>query len=157
LALGLRADDFDSWGRETTGNIGTAVDLGAASSLFANVGTSFTAPTMSQLFNPIYGDAGLEPQGGKTFELGWRYAGVDGRLSLETTLWHTNLDDVITYDGAIVNPRSTSGFGQYTNRDRQRTEGIELAGSFAFTDRLAIDGNYTYTSSDAKAEGGDWQ
>src|SRR5690606_26447934 len=47
LALGLRADDFDSWGRETTGNIGIAVDLGAASSLFANVGTSFTAPTMS--------------------------------------------------------------------------------------------------------------
>jgi vitamin B12 transporter len=100
VALGIRSDDFDSWGR---------------------------------------------------------YNGSDGRLALETTAWHTNLDDVIVYDGAIVNPRSPSGFGQYANRDRQRTEGVELAGSFALTDRLMIDGNYTYTRSDHKAIGGDWE
>jgi vitamin B12 transporter len=157
VALGLRVDEFDSWGRETTGNVGLAVQLGAASSLFVNVGTSFTAPTMSQLFNPVYGDAHLKPQGGETVELGWRYNGADERLALESTLWHTVLDDVIVYDGAIVNRRSTSGFGQYTNRDRQRTEGVELTARFALTDRIALDGNYTYTRSDNKAADGDWE
>jgi outer membrane cobalamin receptor len=155
LALGVRSDDFDSWGRETTGNIGFAFELGGASTLFTNFGTSFTAPNMSQLFS-IYGDPSLLPQGGETVELGWRHSGNDGGVNVEAVLWHTDLEDVVVYDGSIPNPRVSLGFGQYTNRDRQTTKGVELTASYALSASLSIDGNYTYTESNNKAEGGDW-
>lgn len=157
LALGMRSDDFDSWGRETTGNFGVAIELGRATTLFTNLGTSFTAPTMSQLFNPTYGVPTLRPQSGETAELGVRHTRGDARrFEIEATMWHSNLDDVIAFDGAIPNPRSTSGFGQYTNRDRQRTQGLEVAWRYGLTDALSLSGNYTYTESDSKTLGGDW-
>lgn len=156
LALGVRSDDYDSWGRETTGNIGVAIELGSATTLFSNFGTSFVAPSMSQLFNPTYGVLTLQPQSGETVELGVRHRGADGRLSLEAGFWHSDVDNVIAYDGAIPNPRSTSGFGQYTNRDKQRTQGVEFQWSYGLTDAISLSGNYTYTESESKAAGGEW-
>ena len=157
IALGVRSDDFDSWGQENTGNVGVAIDAGDRSTVFLNAGTSFTAPTMSQLYNPIFGVSTLKPQSAATFELGWRHTGADGRFDVETVLWHTNVDDVIAWDGSIPNPRSSFGFGEYTNRDRQQTEGVEVTGSYAFTDRLYLEGNYTHSDSANRAADADWE
>lgn len=154
LALGMRSDDFDSWGRENTGNVGISIELGAATSLYSNFGTSFTAPTMSQLFNPTYGVSTLQPQSGETAELGIRHIVGDGKLELEGTFWNTDVDNVIAYDGSIPNPRAPSGAGQYTNRDRMRTQGLELTWRYRFAEALALTGNYTYTESESKALGG---
>lgn len=154
LSLGMRSDDYDSWGRENTGNVGIAIELGRSTTLYSNFGTSFTAPTMSQLFNPTYGVPTLRPQDGETSELGVRHLVGDGKLEIEGTFWHSDLNDVIAYDGALANPRAPSGFGQYTNRDRMRTQGLELSWRYGITESLALTGNYTYTESESKAPSG---
>jgi len=157
LAFGARSDDYDTWGSETTGSVGVVFDVGAGGAIFANHGTSFTAPTLSQLLNPTYGTLDLSPQSGTTTELGYRASLADARLSLEATLWHTDLDNVIVYDATIVNPRTFNGFGQYANRDAQVTEGAELAVSYALSGALSVHGNYTRTDSKLRrGEGEEW-
>lgn len=157
LAFGVRSDDYDSWGEETTGSLGIVIDVGTNGSIFSNYGTSFTAPTMSQLFNPTYGTTDLSPQSGTTTELGYRTSLVDARLNLEATLWHTELDNVIAWDATIVNPRAPRGYGLYANRDVQVTEGAEIAANYSLSDTLSVYGNYTYTESDSRAgEGAPW-
>ena len=157
LAFGVRSDDYDTWGDETTGSLGLVIDVGTGGSIFSNYGTSFTAPTLSQLLNPTYGTLDLSPQSGTTTELGYRTSLVDSRLDLDATLWHTELDNVIVYDATIVNPRAFYGYGQYANRDVQVTQGAELTASYSVSDTLSVYGNYTYTESDLRAgEGEPW-
>lgn len=158
LAFGVRSDDYDTWGDETTGSLGVVIDVGTSGSIFSNYGTSFTAPTLSQLLNPTYGTLDLSPQSGKTTELGYRTSLVDARLNFEATLWHTELDNVIVYDATAVNPRTWNGMGQYANRDVQVTQGAEIAVNYALSDTLSVYGNYTYTESDSRTdEGAPWE
>ena len=158
LAFGVRSDDYDTWGEETTGSLGVVIDVGTGGSIFSNYGTSFTAPTLSQLLNPTYGTLDLSPQSGTTTELGYRTSLVDSRLDLEATLWHTELDNVIVYDATIVNPRAFYGYGQYANRDVQVTQGAELTASYSLSDTLSVYGNYTYTESNSrKGVGEPWE
>ncbi len=158
LAFGVRSDDYDTWGDETTGSLGVVIDVGTGGSIFSNYGTSFTAPTLSQLLNPTYGTLDLSPQSGTTTELGYRTSLVDSRLDLEATLWHTELDNVIVYDATIVNPRAFYGYGQYANRDVQVTQGAELTASYSLSDTLSVYGNYTYTESNSrKGVGEPWE
>lgn len=156
LSLGLRTDDYDSWGTETTGNIGVAWHLTEDTTLYGNAGTSFKPATMSQLFNPTYGDSSLSPESGETVEAGIRHHGIDDRLFVEATYWLTQIDDVIFYDYAVPNPRAFNGFGQYNNGEKAETSGVELKFSYDLTDTWQLDGNYTYTDSHKKAVGGDW-
>ena len=157
LAFGARSDDYDTWGSETTGSVGIVFDVGAGGAIFANHGTSFTAPTLSQLLNPTYGTLDLSPHTGTTTELGYRASLADARLNLEATLWHTELDNVIIYDATIVNPRARFGYGQYANRDAQVTEGAEIAANYALSANLSVYGNYTYTESKLRrGEGEEW-
>ena len=158
LAAGVRHDDYDSWGEETTGNAGIAFEVVKGATVFANYGTSFKAPTLSQLYDLTYGTTNLEPESGKTVELGFRQQLLDDRLSWDITTWRTELDDVIIFDYSIPNPRdSFTGFGQYNNGDEQRTRGVELNFAYAIDPALTLSGNYTYTDSHGKKVGGDWQ
>jgi vitamin B12 transporter len=157
LGLGARLDDFDSWGEEATGNVGLAYRLNESTTVFGNYGTSFTAPSMSHLFNPTYGTTDLTPESGDTVEFGVRQRLAGGRLHWDATAWHSTIDNVIVYDYTIANPRVSSGFGQYANRDKQRTQGVELQAGYALTDSLALSVNYTYTDSEATDAAGVWR
>jgi outer membrane cobalamin receptor len=154
LALGARHDSFDSWGDKDTGNIGLAWQLAENTSLFANYGTSFAAPTMSQLFNPSYGNQNLHPESGDTVEVGIRQQFGD-RVRVDLAYWDTQIDDVIFFDYTANNPNNVFG-GQYNNGEEHRSEGIELSASFDLSDAVELYGNYTYTDSQALAVGGDW-
>lgn len=156
VSLGLRTDDYDSWGTETTGNIGLAWHVTENTTLYGNAGTSFKPATMSQLFNPTYGDSSLSPESGETFEAGIRHNGMDDRLFVEATYWLTQIDDVIFYDYSVPNPRAFNGFGQYNNGEEAETSGVELKFAYDLTETLQLDGNYTYTDSHKKPVEGDW-
>ncbi len=157
LAFGVRQDDYESWGKEMTGNVGISCQLTELTAVYANTGTSFTPATMSQLFNPGYGDSSLSPETGITYELGIRQSALNNALSLEATYWNTQIDNVISFDYSIANPRRSSGFGQYNNGEKARASGAELQASYQPTDTIALDANYTYTDSQRKPVGDDWQ
>lgn len=155
LSLGIRLDDFDTWGQESTYNIGATYQLAKGTTIFANYGTSFTAPTMAQLFNPTYGSLGLRPASGKTYEGGIRQSLFGGSINWSATYWHSKTSNIIVFDYDVPNPRRDTGFGQYANRDSGRTEGLEAEVSYAVTHNLVLSGNYTYTiAREADGTGG---
>ena len=157
LALGVRYDDYESWGEQTTGNIGVSWQFTPVATLYSNVGTSFTPATLSQLYNPTYGVETLGPEDGMTYELGIRVGPETDAWHLEATYWNTQIDDAIFYDYTAENPRSSSGFGQYNNGAEARSNGIELQGDYAITPTLTLYGNYTYTDSDYRPVGDVWK
>jgi outer membrane cobalamin receptor len=156
VSAGARFDEYDSWGNETTGNLGVAWLLTPQLTLFGNVGTSFRAATLSQLFDPVYGDPTLAPESGITVEGGVRYISREERLSADVAVWRTAIDDVIFYDYSIPNPATFGGFGRYNNGAEAGTSGIEASWSLQLIDHLTLDGTYTYTDSKERPVNGDW-
>lgn len=147
LSAGVRRDDYDSWGSKNTGNLGIAINVTPNSTVFANYGTSFKAPSMSQLFDLTYGDSSLKPESGKTSEIGFRQNLFGNKVNWNITAWRSVINDVVLYDGTIPNPRASWGFGQYTNGDEQRTRGAELSAAWQINNAWSVKGNYVYTDS----------
>lgn len=154
FSAGLRQDQYEEFGSEITGKLGAAYTIAATSStLFSNYGTSFRAPTFSNLYDPSYGNADLKPESGWTVEAGLRQELLDGRIDGDITYWYSELDEVIVYDYDIVNPRTGSGYGEYNNRDSMESSGVEVAFGVKFTDEMELSGNYTYTDSKSTEKG----
>ncbi|HEY6643287.1 TonB-dependent receptor plug domain-containing protein [Povalibacter sp.] len=154
LAAGVRRDDFDSWGAEVTGNVGAAWFIAASNTtVYANYGTSYAAPTMSQLFSTSYGNINLQPESGTTLEVGIRQS--FGDLSFDAAYWDAEIEDVIFFDYTANNPANVYG-AQYNNGSMQRSRGVEFATKYTLTDSIELYGNYTYTDSENQPYGGAW-
>ena len=153
ISAGLRTDNHDDWGSQTTGSFGTSFQFGKQS-VFYNVASSFKAPTLSQLYNPTYGNESITPEEGRTLEIGFRQNVLN--LDWDITWWHTRLEDVILYDRLLERPNEPGSFGAYNNGDQQRTQGVELDATISITDTLTLHTNYTYTDSRTKNKNGDW-
>lgn len=71
LDVGLRRDDNDVYGAETSLRAGSVVDLGGGFRARASYGESFRAPSLGELFFPFYGNPDLRPETGETWEVGF--------------------------------------------------------------------------------------
>ncbi|MBU1056011.1 MAG: TonB-dependent receptor [Proteobacteria bacterium] len=154
LSAGLRRDEHEAYGTQTTGKIGSAYTFfNMGTTLFTNYGTSFRAPTFSNLYDPSYGNEDIDPETGWTVEGGLRQELMNGRIDAEVTYWYSELDDVIVFDYTIPNSKRPSGFGEYGNRDSAETSGVEFAFGAHITDHINLKGNYTYTNSNSENDG----
>lgn len=70
LDVGLRRDDNDVYGAETSLRAGAVVDLGGGFRARGSYGESFRAPSLGELFFPFYGNPDLRPETGETWEVG---------------------------------------------------------------------------------------
>lgn len=114
LDAGIRRDDNDVYGAETSLRTGIVVKAGAATLLRASYGESFRAPSLGELFFPFTGNPDLQPETGESFEVGIERDAGAWRLGL--TGFETRLRNLIDYD--FVANRNL-------NVDRARTRGIE--------------------------------
>ncbi len=152
IRAGLRYNQHSDYDNKITGKLGAAYAFkDTDTTLFANYGTSFRAPSFFQLFDPKYGNPDVKPEEGQGFEAGIRQSLLSKRLNFELTYWHTKLDDVIAFVGQL-NPDGSYG-GTYINRDHGKTQGIELIGDYWIDEHWSLSGNYTYTDSWGKKDG----
>jgi len=68
--LGLRRDDNDVYGGQTSLRTGAVVDAGGGVRVRASYGEAFRAPSLGELFFPGSGNPDLRPETGATWELG---------------------------------------------------------------------------------------
>ena len=92
LDLGLRRDDNDVFGAETSLRTGAVFALAPGTRLRASYGEAFRAPSLGDLFYPFFGNPELQPERSKSYELGvereaggWRF-GVTGFESRQRNL-----------------------------------------------------------------------
>jgi vitamin B12 transporter len=79
--LGLRRDDNDVFGAETSLRAGAVLSLSGSTRLRASYGEAFRAPSLGELYFPFFGNPDLQPETGESWELGleheaggWRFA-----------------------------------------------------------------------------------
>ena len=115
--LGLRHDDNQQFGSQTTWSGSLSVPLDTRNDLLLSYSEGFRAPTFNDLYFPDYGNPDLKPEHSKSYELQWRSQLTDSS-HLEASLYRTDLRDAINYDAKARRPG---------NIDSARINGLELS------------------------------
>ena len=144
---GLRWDDTDDFGAETTGRLSAAYDLDGGFTLSGAIGTGFKAPSISQAvcdfcFSPDPFPV-LTPESADSAEIALGWGSVDGRLQGRATVYRLDVEDQIVFGSA----------GAYVNIDRTRTDGIELEGRADLGSGFDLTLAYAWTDARDESDG----
>jgi vitamin B12 transporter len=145
LTAGLRDDDFDTFGRATTGRV-TAAWLVARRSLKlrASYGTAFRSPSFLDLYgrSAFYaGNPNLRPEKARGWDAGVDYYLPSSRGRISATWFETKFTDLITFD-------FSSFPGTVINIERARTRGLELSAQTKLPAAIETRLSYTYLEAD---------
>jgi len=111
---GVRQDDNDAFGSETSLRTGLAWEAGPGLRLRASYGEGFRAPSLGELFFPGFGNPDLEPETSESWELG---LDLDrGRWRFTVAAFDTDLEGLI-----VSGPPSFLPF----NVGRAKVRGVE--------------------------------
>ncbi|MEM7493646.1 MAG: TonB-dependent receptor [Pseudomonadota bacterium] len=132
---GLRVDDHETFGTETTGRLAVAYNPNEMVTFRASWGQGFKAPTLFQLsgggFAPPNPD--LQPETSRAIDAGIDFRTPDGRATASFTIFDADIEDLISF--------ASTG---YFNEAKVQTRGIELAGSVQITEWLGVEANYAF-------------
>jgi vitamin B12 transporter len=119
LDLGVRRDDNNVYGGKTSLRAGTVVKLGADTLLRASYGEAFRAPSLGELFFPGSGNADLQPEDSRSYEVGLEHAAGGWRFGL--TGFENRVRNLIDFDLATFRD---------VNVGRARSRGVEAEAGF---------------------------
>lgn len=148
--LGLRVDDHEEFGQETTWRSTLAYLVKQTNTRFtASYGTGFKAPSLLQLYDVAFGgNEDLDPEYSRGWDAGVEQELFDGRVSVGLTYFDNDFDDLIT------NRFNTTTFlYEYINLGEAESRGIEASLFWSPLDALSIQCNYTYTDTEDKDSG----
>ncbi|NNU14738.1 TonB-dependent receptor [Parvularcula sp. ZS-1/3] len=144
FTAGLRRDEHEEFGGETTGRVALAYEAAPGLTLRANWGQGFRAPSLFQQTFFCCGAAGpnasLEPERSQGYEVGGRF--VRGPFDIDLALFRLDTDDLIDF--------SFAG-GAYINVAEATSEGAEVHAGVDILPWLRSEASYTYL----QAEDGD--
>ena len=141
LTGGLRSDDFDTFGRATTGRVTAAWLTNQERLKFrASYGTGFRAPSFLDLYGQsayYEGNPNLKAEKARGWDAGVDYYLTENRGTLSATWFQTELTNLITFDFA--------GFpGTVKNVEEAKTQGLELSAKFDLPGDWKARFAYTY-------------
>ena len=134
VEIGGRWNRQSTFGDFSTVNVNPYWKYSKSGKAFFNYYTSFKTPSLYQLFSP-YGNLGLKPEQGKTFELGFEQN--MGNFHARLVGFQNNVKDGIVFQSISVEP-----YGKYGNVSQQSTQGLEAELSFL---KKKWTGNISYT------------
>ena len=134
VEIGGRWNRQSTFGDFSTVNVNPYWKYSKSGKAFFNYYTSFKTPSLYQLFSP-YGNLGLKPEQGKTFELGFEQN--VGNFHARLVGFQNNVKDGIVFQSISVEP-----YGKYGNVSQQTTQGLEAELSFL---KKKWTGNISYT------------
>jgi vitamin B12 transporter len=142
LTGGLRRDQHDVFGGETTGRLAVAYNPVDNLTLRASWGEGFKAPTLFQTTFFCCGATGpnpdLEAETSDAWDVGADLRTADGRGELGITYFDQDTTNLITF-----------GFGgSYENIAEATSSGIEVSGSYALTDWLGVELDYAFIDAE---------
>jgi vitamin B12 transporter len=149
LTAGLRNDDFDTFGRATTGRATAAwLVAGRALKLRASYGTAFRSPSFLDLYgqSAFYtGNPVLRPEEAVGWDAGMDWYVGGGRGTVSLTWFDTEFTDLIA---------STADFRSVENIQEARTRGAEFSARIALGRAADLRVAYSYLEADNLTSGG---
>ncbi|MFE8071301.1 TonB-dependent receptor [Marinobacteraceae bacterium S3BR75-40.1] len=94
----LRYDNNEQFGEAVTGNLVLGYRLHPHANFFTSYGTAFVTPTFNDLYYPGFSNPNLEPEEGKTVEVGMK--GKGGRWRYSLTSFYSEVDELIAFAGS---------------------------------------------------------
>lgn len=143
LAFSVRNDDHSEFSSEISARAALAWRMREDLILRASASDGFRAPTLVQL-DPFFGDPTFQPETSTSYEIGLEKR-LEGDGFLRATLFHTEIDNQIFFDGNST--RCPSGFGCFETGDFEG-QGIELSARVPINAHLTLDAAYTYTDAE---------
>ncbi|MEW6267042.1 MAG: TonB-dependent receptor [Thermodesulfobacteriota bacterium] len=135
LNLGLRYDDNQDFGSETSPSAGLVYRLpGRAGLVRFQWAEGFSAPPLSYLYQPRTGNPHLGPERGTTWQLGTELTPAPA-ARLAVNFFRADLEDMIYYD-----PRQR----RVINLDRVRRQGVEISARIGLGLGLSLDAAGTW-------------
>lgn len=138
LSISLRQDDYSDFGGFTSGRLALAYRPSEPTTLRAVLSNGFRAPSLYELNAPFIGNPALAAEESVTAELGVEHRYASG-ARVQATLFHTEIDNLVQFSGGAYN--QVAG--------KSTTQGIELSGEAPLSDGLEIFGSYTFTDATA--------
>jgi vitamin B12 transporter len=120
--LNVRHDSDSEFGGKNTGSAAYGYAITPTLRATASVSTAFRAPTLYQRFS-AYGDASLQPESGRNFELGLRYA--SGATNASVVAYRNRVSNLIIFDGTST--ACGQDFGCYNSVGRAEFKGVTFA------------------------------
>lgn len=167
LTGGVRHDHYTSYGSRFLFSGGAAWKLRTGTVLRASYGEGFKAPSLYQLYSQ-YGNPTLKPARSTGWEAGVEQHFWADRIAVGASYFERrtrqqiifNSCDFVSTDPLCLTPGTGAPrFGYYLNLARAVAHGVELTGSIKATDRLTLDGNYSWTMAEDRSPGathGNW-
>ena len=128
LSAGARADNVSGIGSFTTYRLTAAYDLTNTTRLRTSYGTGAKAPSLYQLYVPIYNNPNLKPEQSKGFDVGVEQTFLDGNARASLTYFNTRIENLIVGDPSTYIP---------VNVARASMSGFELAGDYRLVPSFA--------------------
>jgi vitamin B12 transporter len=144
LTGGVRHDDYDLYGSETTFGANAAYSPnGGKTVLRSTYAEGFRAPTLTESVMP-FGNVALTPETVKSYDLGIEQHLMDRKLRLSATYFHRTSRDQIVFSFMTF---------QSENIQRVKAEGVELELNARPTETLELAANYSFVDSRDKSPG----
>lgn len=139
-----RADFNQAFGNAYTWKLAPGYRIPATdTTVKASYGTGFKTPSLSQLYDPIYGNAALNPERSRGWDAGFEQALWKDRLTVSATYFRNSIRQLI--GNANTPPFAT------LNTGKAKTQGVESSFTYRPAKDWALNGSYTYTLSQDRA------
>ena len=142
LTGGLRVDDHEQFGSETTGRVGVAFNPNKNITLRGSWGQGFKAPSLFQTTFFCCGatapNSDLTAETSEAFDIGIDWRSKDGRVEAGITFFDQETDDQINFSFAL---------GGYENIDVVESQGVEVFAEYQLTEWVSAFVDYSYIDS----------
>jgi vitamin B12 transporter len=133
---GVRYDNHSQFGGATTfGANANYTPNDGQTSFRASYGEGFRAPSLYQLYDPVYGNAALNPERSKSYDVGIDQRLDGNRAIISVTAFQRDIRDQIDFD---------FGTSRYFNLGRTRAKGVEAMLTLKPVDALTVTAAYSY-------------
>ena len=149
LSFGARLDAIEHEDSFGTWRATAAYEVpNSSTTLRASIGTGAKAPSLFQLYDPLYGTPGLEPERSIGADIGIDQRLLDDRLTLSATFFANRFRDLIDFSFSPGDCPPGNLYGCYLNVARARTSGIELSADAEIVPSLLrVKAVYTHTDA----------
>jgi outer membrane cobalamin receptor len=140
VSAGIRSDDADSSGRETTGKISLDYDIfDDRVNVRLGWADAFKLPSLFALADPLVGNPGLRPETANSVELGLVLKSPTSAFSWQITAFKQKFENLIDFDFDTF---------MTVNRSYVEIDGVEIGGQFNPSREMQFSAHLTYTDID---------
>jgi vitamin B12 transporter len=138
--MSVRGDNSSQFGSHTTGGVAYAYHITETWRANASYGTSFRAPTFSELYYPYFGIPTNRPEEGKNVEVGLHYD--DGKTQFNAAYYHNAISNLIVTTTPCPILPAVYTYGCSYNVNQALLSGVTIGGATRFGDfkiRASVD------------------